>query len=283
MRRIITTGATLAVLVGAAAAFAAASDFNSYTAKMTFTPSTAGSPAHPSPFAVAEHWTATGTHGHKTAPLTRIITKIYGESTDAKDFPVCTAAMINSAGNGKGWNKVCPKGSLIGQGPVESYFVAQSTPTAPNPPRCNPLLSIYNGGKGTYKGKSVTEQVFFFSEDATHQCLSGAVKTGAAPAYPGYVTQPSAGNGNMWTIDIPLPVQVSTEAGGNKGVYASLIKLDVTFPTKTAKVHGKTVAYGASIGCKAGSRPYTTTFYAQNYVGQSPHTQTTTVPGTGKC
>jgi hypothetical protein len=284
LRRIITIGAALTVLVSAAVAVAAAGNFNSYTATESFSPAKAGTPAKPSAFTVAEHWTASGNNGHQTAPLTRIVAKIYGERTNGKDFPTCTAAKINGAGNAHGWNKACPGGetgpALIGQGPVKALFVAGSQPTEKNPPQCNPYLYIYNGGQGT--------QVFFFTEypyapGTQYTCLNGAVKTGAAGAYNGYVTQPSKSNGNMWQINIPLPANVSTSAGGIPNNYASLVKLDVTYAKKTIKKNGKTIAYGASIGCKSGKRPYSFTFYAQNYQGQSPHTQTTTVSHTAGC
>ncbi|MFL5823458.1 MAG: hypothetical protein ACJ764_08465 [Solirubrobacteraceae bacterium] len=288
MRRFIISGAALAALVGGGVAFAASSDFNSYKATETFSPSAAGSPAHPSPFAVSEAWTAHGNNGHNTAPLTRIVAKIYGEKTDAKDFPKCTAKMINSAGNSRGWNKVCPKGSLIGKGPVKSVFVPASNASASNPPQCNPYLTIYNGGPGTYKGKPVNVQVFFFEEypyapGPQYSCLNGAVKTGAAAAYNGYSTNASSANHNTWSIDIPLPPNVSTSAGGIHGVYASLVKLNVTYGKLTKRVHGHVKAYGASIGCKNGKRPYSFTFYAKNYQGESPPTQKTTISHVANC
>jgi len=281
LRRIIISGAALAVLVGGGVAFAAANDFNSYTATQTFSPSSAGSPKHPVPISIHEVWHAKGNNGHNTAPLTRIVAKMYGVKTDGKDFPKCTAKTINEQnGHGGKWNKVCPKGSLIPSGPVNSLFVPGSNATASNPPQCNPYLSIYNGGP--------TTQVFFFSEypDAPspkYSCLNGAVKTGAAAAYNGYVTEPSSSNHNVWTINIPLPPNVSTSAGGIKGVYASLVKLDVLYKKLTAKKNGHTIAYGASIGCKNGKRPYSTTFYAQNYQGQSPQHQTTTISHVAAC
>jgi hypothetical protein len=284
LRRIIISGAALAVLVGAGVAIAASNDFNSYTATETFSPSAAGSPKHPSGLSIHELWNAKGLNGSNTAPLTRIVAKMYGIKTDAKDFPTCTAKKINAAGNAKGWNKVCPKGSLIASGPVNSLFVPFNNGKAANPPQCNPWLSIYNGG--VQKGAPV--QVFFFSEfpDAPgpqYSCLSGAVHTGAAAAYNGYVTNPSSANHNIWSINIPLPANVSTSAGGIHGVYASLVKLNVTYKKLSRTVNGHKVAYGASIGCKAGKRPYSFTFYAQNYQGSSPHTQTTTISHIAAC
>jgi len=279
-RIIIISGVALAVLGGSGAALAASTAFNSYTATETFSASPAGSPAHPSPLSFHEVYTAKGNNGHNTAPLTRVVTKTYGIRTNGAKFPTCTANQINSAGNTRGWNKVCPKGSLIASGPVNSLFVAFNKPTATNPPQCNPWLSIYNGGAKT--------QVFFFSEfpnapSSKYTCLGGAVPTGAAPAYTGRITQPSASNHNVWTVNIPLPASVSTAAGNIPGNYASLVKLDVTYKNLTTKVNGKTIGYTESIGCKNGTRPYSFAFSAQNYQGQTPATATNTVNGTASC
>jgi hypothetical protein len=183
--------------------------------------------------------------------------------------------MINSAGNTRGWNKVCPKGSLIGQGPVKSLFVPNKHPTAPGS-ACDPYLTVYNGGAHT--------QVFFFEDypqapGPQYTCLQGGVHTGAAPAYNGHISY----TGKTWVETIPLPPTVSTTPGGIHGVYASLIKLDVTYKKMTKKVHGKTIGYAESIACKNGKRPYSFTFTADNYKGFSPPTQTTTVSHSAKC
>ena len=273
MRRIIIIGAAAAVLIGAGAAYGAGG-FNSYTASNTFSPSGAGSLAKPSPFARHEVYTAQG-NGQQAGPLTHIVERFYGVVTDGKDFPVCTAKMINSAGNTKGWNKVCPKGSIIAQGPVRSLFVPSNSPSGPAVP-CNPYLYVFNGGQGV--------QVDFFTEfpfapGPQYNCAGGAVKTGAAAAYNTYLTR----RGGYLVDTVPLPANVSTSAGGLTGIYASLIKLDLTYKKLTKKVHGKTVAYEASIACRKGQRPYSYTFTAQNYQGQSPSTETKTVSHSSKC
>ena len=275
MRRFTIIGAALAALAGAVAASAASSDFNSYTANLTFTPSKAGSKAKPSSFAMHEVWTAHGNGGHQTAPLTHIVAKIYGIRWDGKDFPVCTAKMINDAGNAKGWNKVCPKGSLVGGGPVNSEFVPATSPTAQGTP-CNPYETVYNAGQG--------KRTIFFEESPyapgpQYTCAGGAVKTGAAAAY----TETYKVKGGFEVRDTPLPPAVSTSAGGLPGIYASLVKLNLKFPKLTRKVHGKTVTYQSSVACKNGRRPYSFTFTAQNYQGQSPSTQTTTISHTANC
>src|SRR5437588_2356842 len=85
LKKIITIGAALAVLGGAVVAWAAG-NFNNYTATQTFKPSTAGTPTHPSPLTLAEHWTASGTSGRPAAPLIHIVAKNYGLKVDATDF-----------------------------------------------------------------------------------------------------------------------------------------------------------------------------------------------------
>lgn len=275
MRRIVIIGTALAALFCVGAAYAAG-DFNSYTANDTLSPSKAGTSSKPSPFALHETYTAKGNNGHEAGPLTRIVEGFYGVVRHAKGFPVCTAKMINTAGSTNGtWNKVCPKGSAIASGPVESLFVAATTPGGPGTP-CNPYLYIYNGGPGV--------QVDFFTEypfapGPQYTCAGGAVKTGAAAAYSASVKQV----GHYLVIDTKLPPNTSTSAGGLTGVYASLIKLDLLYKQLTKKINGKTVAYQASVGCSHGRRPYYYTFYAQNYQGQSPSTQTTTINRVGNC
>jgi hypothetical protein len=265
-------------MLGGGAAAVAAGSFNSYNATETFTPAVPGSPSHPVPGALAEHWIAKGTGGHPAAPLIKIVAKNYGLKIDSKDFKTCTAATINNAGNSKGWNKACPGGetgpALIGQGPVKAEFVN------PNPPynvvgQCDPYLYIYNGGNNT--------QVFFFTEypyapSKSYSCLGGHVVTGAAPAYPGKISY----SGKTMILTIPLPPTVSNNAGGT-GLFASLLDLNVTYSKKTAKKNGKTVAYGATIGCQGSKRPYEFDFTAQNFNGKSPHTQTVIVKHTASC
>jgi hypothetical protein len=275
LRRIIIIGTALAVLGGGAAAFAASS-FNTYIATETFSPNAAGSTSKPSAFkALTEDWKAKGTNGHPAAPLTKIVAKVYGMKTNGNEFPKCTANQINAAGNAKGWNKVCPKGSLIGQGPVNSEFIN------PNPPynsagTCNPYLYIYNGGPKT--------QVFFFVEGkqspdpSKYTCLKGSVPTGSAPAYNGNISY----SGKTWVLTIPLPATVSTSAGGT-GLYASLLHLHVVYSKATEKKGGKTISYGESVACSGGKRPWSFQFTAQNFNGQSPHSGSVTVSGDPSC
>jgi hypothetical protein len=272
LRRLIIIATTLGVVVAASAAYAA-SGFNSYTATLSFSPKAAGSSSHPSAFAMHEVWTAKGNGGHQTAPLTRIVSKIYGVRTDGKDFPKCTPQMISK--DPTKWDRSCPKGSLIAEGPVNSLLVGANQPTSAGSP-CNPYLHVYNGGQG--------KQVFFFvsgpfSPNAAKYECAGTTTGTSAPPYVGTVAE----KGGFEVTTIPLPAYVSTRAGNIPGAYASLIRLDVTYKKLTRKVHGKTVAYQESVACKSGKRAYSFTFTATNYQGQSPPSQTTTVSHKAGC
>jgi hypothetical protein len=294
-RPIIISGAALVALLGAAAALAAG-NFNSYQATLTFckstpsftstscAPSAPGTRRHPVAEAVHEIWTIRGNNGHNAAPYTRSVAREYGITTDAKDFPVCTAKMINNAGYSRGWTKVCPDGSQIGSGSLNVLLVPYNHATVSNPTQCNPWLTAWNGG--VQKGRQV--QVFFIEEypqapGRQYTCIGGAIHTGATAAYNGYITLPSSANRNTWSIDTAQPPQDSTSAGGVHGLYASLVKLKLVYLRLTRKKDGHTVAYMESIGCVNGKRPYSFTFYAQNYQGQSPPHQTTTISHTATC
>jgi hypothetical protein len=286
LRRTIIIGTALAVLAGSGIAFAA-SHFNIYTAVEKFcsntpsstalsascTPAKAGSNTKPVAVALGEHWTAKGnasTGNARTRPLTKTVVKNFGIITNGKVFPKCTASQINSAGNAKDWNKVCPKGSLIGGGPVESQLGASSG-TGPTSP-CNPYLYVYNGGANT--------QTFLFavgpqSPGGKYSCATAKTGTSCA-AYTGTLSR----SGSYSVTTINLPPCASTKAANLSGIYASLQQLDVVYPDKT-KFNGKT--YMQSVACQSGKRPYSTTFTAQNFAGQSPSTDTQTISGKAPC
>jgi hypothetical protein len=276
LRRIIVIGTALLALAGAAVAFAANGNFDKFTAKETFKPAVAGSTAKPSPLSIAEHWTASGNPSGNAAPLTKIVAKAYGIQYNGKHFPTCTAAKINAAGGSGQWDKVCPKGSYIGGGPVE----AQVTPPAGGGgSACDPLLRIFNGGANT--------QTFFFvvapwsdqwGTVPSNRTCAGAKTGTSCAAYSGTLSK----SGKFAVETIKLPGCASTNAAG-LGLYAALQKLDVVYKKLTKKVSGKTIGYAQSVACLNNKRPYSFTFTAQNYKGKTPPTQTTTVKGTAAC
>jgi hypothetical protein len=286
LRRTIILGTAFAVLIGAGAALAAA-QYNSYKApenfckktlsnpkSMSCAPAAAGSNSKPAPVSVAEHWSAKGNGGKNTRPLVKIVVKNYGVKSNGKLFPVCTAKQINTAGNNKDWNAVCPKGSLIGGGPVTSQLGSSTGSGATSP--CDPYLYVYNGGPST--------QTFLFavgpqSPGGKYSC--GPAKTGTSCApYTGTVSFKN----NVGTTTINVPPCASTQAAGLTGVYASLSTLNVVY-SDSLKEKGHT--YLESVACKNGKRPYSTAFTARDFAssptGPPGPAQTTTVSGTAPC
>jgi len=261
LRRIIIIGTALAMLVGAAAAYAA---YNSYSASLTFSPSKAGSAQAPSPLKMEELLQAKAPSGQRAAPLTDIKTKLYGVIANGKAFPTCTDSQIEA--NKTKYDAACPKGSMVAEGPVNALLGPQSNPSVTAGTPCNPYLHIYNGGAG--------KVVFFFTTSLKYTCAG--LRTGATAPYDGTVKR----QGSYLVIDVPLPPDVSNKVAGIPNYFGSLIKEDLTWFKLTRKVHGKPVPYLASVACKGGKRPYTVTFTAQDYNGSF---ETQTVSHSAKC
>jgi hypothetical protein len=267
LRRLAILGTAVAFLVGAAAALAAGTFFNTYKgSKVTLAPKVAGSKAKPAAVGLTEVLKAgSTTSGDRAAPLKDIKTSIYGLITNGGKLPVCTDKMIESAGAAGGFDKACPKGSLIAQGPVSSLLGPANDPTTSHSVPCNPFLHVYNGGPKT--------QVFFFTTNASHQC-HGLV-TGQTAPYDGHISH----KGPYWVLDVPLPPDISTQVAGQPGLYGSLISETLIYGIST-RVKGKVVHYGESVACKGKKRPYSIQFTAQDYNGGS---ETQTVKGADKC
>jgi hypothetical protein len=252
------------VLVGATAAYA--TFFNSYKgSKIVFAPKVAGSKAHPAPVGMTEVLKAAAPAGDRAAPLTDIKTKIFGVTAHGNKLPVCTDSMIVNAGAAKGFDKACPKGSLIAQGPVHALLGPSNDPSTGKGTPCNPFLHVYNGGPKT--------QVFFFTTDATHQCAG--LLTGATAPYDGHI---SYSGGNM-IVNVPLPPSISTQVAGQSGLYGSLIGETLVYARSTT-VSGKTKHYQTSVACKKGKRAWSIQYTATDYNGG---TETQTIKGTDKC
>jgi hypothetical protein len=262
MRRIIIIGTAVAMLVGAAAAYAA---FNNYSgSKLSFSPSGAGTKAKPQPIGMLENLKASAPAGDRAAPLTDIKLTIYGAQTNGGDFPKCTDAMIEA--NQTKFDKACPKGSQIGSGPVHALLGPASSPSSSGSVSCNTFLHVYNGSPKT--------QVFFFTTANATDC-AGLV-TGQTAPYDGHISH----QGKNLVIDVPLPPDVSTKVAGHVGLYGSLITEVLTFPKSTKKAHGRTEGYMESVACSGHKRPYSIQFTATKYGGG---TETQTVSGAAKC
>jgi hypothetical protein len=251
------------VLAAAASAVAATGGFNSYGASIKFAPNKAGSGKAPAAIGFTEKYTAGGTNGNRTAPLTDIKTTLYGVTATPKGFPTCTQTQINNAHSDAG----CPKGALVATGAITAILgpIADPSTSDPNQIPCDPLLHAWNGGGG--------QLVFFFVDAPGHTC--GPIQTGAVPAFVGTIKKA----GKNLVQDTPIPSYVSFPIPGVEG---SLTSETLHFLKLTHKVKGKTVAYNASVGCKKGKRPYSVSFTAESAPAGGT-VETGTVTGTQKC
>ncbi len=254
--RIIAIATALAVLGGAASAYAA---LNTYTANIS--PSKAGSTSSPAPVSFTQSFVVNGTGGNRAAALTDVKTTIYGLTSDGKDFPTCSLAQISSAHS----DTVCPKGALVASGGITAVLGPennQSTSASGLIP-CKPKLHAWNAGQG-----KIVE--FFVAPPVAHLC--GPITTGDVQPFPGTVKL----QGKNLVIDVPVPGYVSFPVHGLEG---SLDTEHLAWSKLTKKVHGKTVAYLASVACKNGKRPYTTSFTAK----LSGPPETKGIPGSASC
>lgn len=257
--KLIAIATVLAVLAGAASAYAA---LNTYKATLTVAPSKAGSVSSPSPAGYTQNFTASaGTPGNRAAALTDVKTTIYGLTSDGKDFPTCTLAQI--AANKS--DSKCPKGALVASGGISAVLGPESnqSTSAPNLIACKPMLHLWNAGQGKFVE-------FFVAPPAAHLC--GPVVTGLVGPFPGTIKL----QGKNLVLDVPVPNYVSFPVPGFEG---SLESEHLAWSKMTKRVHGKTVAYLASVACKNGKRPYTTSFTAE-LGGKS---ETKAVPGSESC
>jgi hypothetical protein len=265
LRRIVVVATALAVLAGAVSAFAATTGFNSYTASIKFSPNKAGSAKSPAAGAFTEKYVANGTNGNRTAPLTNIKTTVYGLVTNGKDFPTCSLAKIGAAKSDTG----CPKGALVATGSITATLgpITDTTLTATGTAPCNPLLHVWNAGQG--------KVVYFFVDTGPdHLCAGGAVPTGFVGPFSGTVKTV----GKNLVMNTPIPASVSFPLSGVEG---SLTSETLHWLKVTTKKNGKTVAYGASVACKNGKRPYSVTFTAES--GPGGQQESGTVTGSQKC
>jgi hypothetical protein len=266
---IIATAA--AVLVGAAAAYAAFNNYNG--SNVAFKPTGSGTAKSPKIVNMTETLKASAPAGDRAAPLTNIKLKIYGVRTNGNLFPTCTDSQIEK--DKTKFEKACNPKSRVSQGPVNSLLGSSTDPSASGGTACNPYLRVFNGGKST--------QAFFFTTtpDAPgpqYNCAN--LPTGATPPYDGHISY----QGKYWVLNVPLPPSVSTDVA-NAGLYGSLIKEVLNPISETTKVGGKTRGYMESVACMGHKRPYSITFTAKNYSapGGNGQLETQTVSGSAAC
>ena len=255
MRRIIIIGTALAVLVSAAAAWAA-SDPNSYKSSVATSPKKAGSAAKPKPLG----WTQTisvksNQSGKNAAPLKDIKTWIYGFKVDTKLAPTCSSSTIESSDGSS-----CPAKSVVATGTLSAVLGPPNRDSAESE-NCDVDLSVYNGGKNYVW--------FFFKVPSPSDCPG--VTTGDVTPYKGTFSK----SGKDLVLNVPVPADASTDAG-NLGFYGSLVHESLTWKKITKKHKG----YFTTDACKAGKRPYKVK-YTDTTNGSNSYS--TTQSGKAKC
>jgi hypothetical protein len=263
----VIIGTAVAVLVGAAAAYAAFNNYNG--SKLAFAPKGAGSAKSPKIVNMTQTLQANAPAGDRAAPLKNIKLIVYGVRTNGNLFPTCTDKQIEA--DKTKFEKACNPKSRVAQGPVNSLLGSSTDPSASGGTACNPYLRVFNGGKST--------QVLFFTTtpDAPgpqYNCAN--LPTGATPPYDAHISY----QGKYWVLNVPLPPSVSTDVA-NAGLYGSLIKEVLNPIPQSTKVGGKTRGYMESIACQGGKRPYKITFTAKDY--NSSNFETQTVSGSAPC
>jgi hypothetical protein len=258
LRRFLIIGTAVAVLAGAAVAYA--STLNNYTATVSVSPTAAGTPAKPVTVGFTEKLgAANATSGKVAAVLVNIKTTIYGLITNASKFPTCSSAQILTPPK---YDGNCPAGSEVATGAVHAEIggptLAQGMAIA-----CNPGLDVWNGGGG--------KAWYFFTAKSATQC--GGLTTGQTAPYPGTMMVV----GKNLVLNVPLPPDVSTKVANHANLYGSLSGETLTIKKATYK--GKPLI--ASVGCKGGKRPFSVSFTAVPSAGAAGVTQT--VSGSGKC
>lgn len=259
MRRLVTIGTALTVLIAAGGAYAA-THFNSYAGSGLAISKGAGSKTKPAGLSMVEKLRAAGQSGQRAAPLVNIKITIYGVKLDVGKLPTCSDAKIDS--NKTNPNGGCSAASKISAGTVSS-LLGSPDPTQAGTP-CNPHLNTFNGGP--------SKQVFYFY--TVHSADCGGLTTGQTAPYDGHISY----SGANAVINVPLPPDISTAVAGHQGLYGSLIAETLNYPKKVA---GK--AYMVGIGCKAGKRPWSIQFTAHNYASSGGGNDTQTVKGSSAC
>jgi hypothetical protein len=263
LRRIALIAVAVGMLVAASAAYAA-TQINTYTAKMSFTSKGAGTASKPKPIGYTENLTAKGTGGNRTAILEDITTKIYGLTADQKDFPTCSLSAISAAGN----DTVCPKGALVASGWITAQVGSPTNFQSPAAP-CDPALDVWNSGAG--------KMTFFFVDTPAHNCNALGLKTGSTGPYPATVKK----SGKFLVVDVPIPSFINRPLG----LAGSLETEHLVWTHASKKVKGKTVASLASVACQGKKRPFSVTFKANlpGPTGTGGVTQSKTVSGSAAC
>jgi hypothetical protein len=199
MRRKVFAFTALLALLACSVAYATTSAGNKYAASISAAKS--GTAHKPAPTSVTEKFTIKNAQsGHYAYPAININTVIGNIKVEhTSSYPTCTASQINKAGNSKGWNKVCKSASVIATGPVKAELYTPKLTTAGSGFACGLTVNVYNAGSG---------KLTFFLTTKNGSC--GSLQTGAAAAW----TATYKESGSSLNMNVPLPPDVSTKAGG---------------------------------------------------------------------
>ena len=217
-----------------------------------------------SPSAHRRSTSRTATNGNRTAPLTDIKTTIYGLKSDGKDFPTCSMAKIVAAAKRHG----VPEEALVASGSITAILgpVASQSSSAPGQLPCDPLLDVWNAGRGRSCSSSSTGP-----PHVRRRCDHDRHASGRSPAPSRRRQEPRAGHPDPDDVSFPIA-----------GVEGSLTSETLNWKKHDTKLkNGKTVALRPSVACKSGKRPYSVAFTAEPSAGAAEVTQTVT--GTPKC
>jgi hypothetical protein len=254
----IAAVAALVMLVAAGTAFAA---INTYQATYSFKGSK-GSASKPAPLSFQQTISvAAVTAGDRTGILHQITTQISGVNFNTKGFPTCTVAQMEKTQPTS--DTACPKKALIATGSIKATLGPPASFAATEGTPCDPLLQVWNGGKG--------KLIFFFVDTASHQCLGGQITTGAVPPWTASYKQA----GSKLDVTIPIPNTVDYPLGISGNVVGSL---------SYNNLHWISQSMGSkyditSTGC-SGKRAYTFGFTASL---PSAGTETKSLSGSTSC
>jgi hypothetical protein len=259
LRRKVVVITTLAMLVGATAAYAA----NNYTGTNYSFSKGVGTKKKPVGVSFTQTLAAKNQDSTKAAEvLVNIKTRIYGLVADGKDFPKCDPNRMVAMKS----DSFCPKKSKEATGLVNS-MLGDPTLALSNRIPCNPNLDVFNGGQG--------KLWFFFTTHSATQCAG--LTTGATKPYEGFVSQ----QGKFEVTNIPLPADISTQVANQPNFYGSLIHEQLKwFKYSTRLKNGKTVFNNQSVGCLHGKRPWTVTYTTTT---NGSDRTVVTIPGSSKC
>lgn len=256
MRRAVSLITVAAMLVGAAVALAAQSTPSKVKLSAKFSVSRGtGTKKKPVPVGAGYSLQIKTVDGTRPDGIRHLNQSFEGVRSYGKYFPTCSAGRIAAAQS----DKVCPKGSLVGEGPIHSEVGADSDFSGAGSP-CDRTTHLYNAGQN-----KVT--VLFVGPGS--KCLG----TAYTPPYSGYWTNKGGIGGGQTIVNIP-PFSTDHPI---PGLLVSTTSVKFTFFKHIKKVHGKKISYLMSVGCK-GKRNVVESYQ------EEPTKRTTTIKATaGRC